>query len=171
MACNSISLTGITLDCGNVGGLEKLFIAPVESVSAVTVGTDGEISGITMVSGATFKTYSFRKGNANFAIAQTRDDKAGTVFSETTITFATNYMDKAKRTELNNLSKGNFHVIAKDNNGTYWFLAYNSYAAGSVAGQSGAERGEANSYTLTLVAQTNDLPNTVASSVMATIIS
>ena len=73
MACTSVTLNGIALDCGNVGGLKALYIVDVLDVSSVTV-TSGAISAITMVSSKKFKKFDFRKGNANFTSTSNRND-------------------------------------------------------------------------------------------------
>lgn len=170
MACTT-TLLGTALDCGNVGGLAAIYIAPVADVATVSVGADGEVTGITMVSTKTFKTFAFRKGNASFTVSGTRDDKAGTYFASTEVALQMNHMEKSKRTEIVNLATGNVYVIAKDNNGVYWFIGKDSYAAATAAGgQTGAEMGEGNFYNVTLTAQTSEVPNTVLSSIISAII-
>lgn len=171
MSC-SITLTGIALDCGNVGGLKKVWIAPIEDVTDVVAseGISGSISGITMASGKKFKEFSFRKGNANFVSTGSRDDKAGTSFVTTVVTMQFNKMELVKRTEVQALSKGNTYVIALDNNGNYHFIAYDSYATGSATGQSGATMAEANMYTVTLTAETAEHPMAVPELVVSTVI-
>lgn len=172
MAC-SITLTGVALDCGNVGGLKKVYIAPIEDVQAIglTGITGGTAIGtLTMVSGKKFKEFSFRKGNANFVSTGTRDDAAGTVFNSTVVTLQFNKMETVKRTEVDQLSKGNTYVIAQDQNGVNWFIGYGSYAAGSVNGQSGAQMGESNNYVVTLTSETADLPYEVSGALLTAVI-
>lgn len=170
MSCTT-TLLGTALDCGNVGGLSAIYIAPVSDVTAVAVGADGEVTGITMASGKTFKQFSFRKGNASFTVSGTRDDKNGTYFASTEVSMQFNYMEKTKRTEMVNLANGNVYVIAKDNNGIYWFIGKDSYAAANTAGgQSGAEMAEGNFYNVVLSAQTAEIPNTVLSTAITAII-
>lgn len=175
MACNLTALAGLALECDNVGGLSALYVAPVEDVTGVTLDTDYQVTGITMSSGKKFQTYSFRKGNASFTTAGTRDDKAGTSFQTTTIEAQFNRMQKTARKELQNLFQRNVYVIAKDNNGEYHLIGYdsviNGYAAATALNATtGKEMAEANSYALTLTAITRELPYSVASAVITSII-
>lgn len=157
MACNAITLSGVAIDCGNVGGLKKVYIAPIADVTGVTETSGGTLT-VTMASGKTFSEYSFRKGNANFVSEGSADDAAGTYFVTTTLTCQFNKMETAKRTEMLNLIKGQCYVIAQDNNGLYWFIGKDSYISSNVAAASGAQRADSNNYTLTAVAETNELP-------------
>jgi len=171
MACVS-TLLGINLDCdSNVGGLSALYIVPTSDVSVIALGVDGEISGVTMVSGKTFKTYSFKRGNAQFTSTGTHDEKAGTNFYTTELTVSFNKQEKLKRKEMLELSKGQTYMIAKDYNGIYHFIGYGSYVSGSVVGASGSEMGDANNYSLTMTSMSAELPNTVLSTIIAAIIS
>lgn len=171
MACTT-TLLGIALDCSaNVGGLNALYIVPVSDVSGISLASDGEVSGISMVSGKTFKTYSFKRGNAQFTTTGSHDDKADTSFYTTELTVSFNRQEKLKRKEMLELTKGQTYVIAKDYNGIYHFIGYGSYVSGNVVGNTGAEMGDANNYALTLTSMTPELPNTVLSTIIPAIIS
>lgn len=164
MSCTPMSLTGIALDCGNVGGLSVVYITDIANVASVAI-VDGEVTGITMVSGATFKTFNFRKGNANWVSTGARDDAAGTSSNSTVVELKFNKMETAKRKDLEALAKGNSYVIAKDNNGLYWLIGYsttNSYAAGSLTANTGANLADPNQYTLTLTAECPESPIQIA---------
>ena len=169
MACTSVTLNGIALDCGNVGGLKALYIVDVLDVSGVTV-TAGAITAITMVSTKKFKKFDFRKGNANFTSTSNRNDANGTVIVDTTITANFNFMETAKRTEMSALTKANTYVIAKDNNGKNWFIGFESYNGGAVNANSGSQLADANNYVLTLTSQTAELPMEVPDAVLTTIV-
>lgn len=169
MACVSQTLTGIALDCGNVGGLKALYIADILDITGVTVAS-GKVTAIEMVSTKKFKLFSFRKGNANFESTGNKNDQAGTNFVETVTTAQFNKMETAKRTEMEALTAGNTYVIAKDYNDIYWLIGYESYNSATVKGASGAALADANAYTITLTAQTAGLPFEVDSAVISTII-
>lgn len=169
MACTSATLTGIALDCGNVGGIKKLYVANVADVSTIAYGADGEVTAMTMASGKTFKSYSFRKGNASFTVNGVKDDKNGTYFATTEISAQFNKMEKSKRTEIVELVKANAYVIVKDNNDTYWFVGKDSYVSLTTgAGQSGATMAEGNFYNIVLMSETAEVPNTILSTVITT---
>lgn len=169
MACTPITLSGISIDCANVGGVKKLYLIPTNEVTEVALDAVGAVSGITVTSGSAFSEFSFRRGNANFTAEGNRDDAAGTYFATTTLTYQTNYMDKDKRAELQKLIKGNTYAIVIDNNDEAWFLGYDSYLSGSVSATTGAAMADSNNYTLTAIAETKELPNAVLATVIATL--
>ena len=158
MAC-SITLTGASLECGNVGGIKTLYIAPIEDVASIGIPVAGVISTLTMVSTKTFKKYSFRRGNANYVSNLSKDDKAGTVYVTTDTTVQLNKMTVALRNEMVQLTKGQFYVIVEDENSELWFIGYGSYnSATTGVGQTGAEMGEGNFYNLVLQSMTAEYP-------------
>jgi hypothetical protein len=165
MSCTPITLVGIGLDCGsNVGGLSALYIVDIQDVASVGIA-GSEVTGITMASGKTFKSFKFRKGNASLTSAGTRSDENGTLFYTTTIEAKFNKMETAKRTDLAAIAAGNTLVIAKDQNGLYWLVGYSAldtYVFGSASAASGAAMADANQYTLTLTSDTPELPMQVA---------
>ncbi len=169
MSCTSATLTGIALDCGNVGGIKKLYVANIADVSTITYGADGEVTAMTMASGKTFKSYSFRKGNASFTVNGVKDDKNGTYFATTEISAQFNKMEKPKRNEIVELVKANAYVIIQDNNNIYWFIGKDSYVTLTTgAGQSGAAMAEGNFYNIVLMSETNEVPNTILSTIVET---
>lgn len=166
MSCNAINLIGATLDCGkNVGGLAAIYVTDIQNV--LSVGElAGEITGLTMASGTTFKTYNFRKGNGTMTPAGTRTDAAGTIYYTTVVEVKFNKMTSALRTELTAIAEGNTLVIAKDNNGIYHLIGHSNldtYVYGVVSGASGAAYADPNQFTLTLTSETPDLPKIFAS--------
>lgn len=167
MGCSSATLSGIALDCGNVGGIKKVYIANVADVSSIAYDASGEVSALTMETGKTFKSYSFRKGNASFTVTGARDDKNGTYFAKTDINVQFNKMEKSKRTEMVQLVSASAYVIILDNNGIYWFVGKDSYVSVTTGnGQSGATMAEGNFYNVVLSSETAELPNTIASGVV-----
>lgn len=167
MSCPSVTLTGIALDCGNVGGIKKLYIANVADVSTIAYDSDGEVTAMTMAAGKTFKSFSFRKGNASYTLTGNRDEKNGTYFAMTEISAQFNRMDKVKRKEMIELVKANAYVIIKDNNDEYWFVGKDSYVYLTTGnGQTGAEKGDGNFYNIVLGCETAELPNTILSTVI-----
>lgn len=161
MSC-SITLTGASLECGNVGGIKELWIAPIEDVTAIGTPVAGEIPTITMDGVKRFKKYSFRRGNANYVSNLTKDEKAGTVYLTTDVTVQLNKMSVALRNEMVQLTKGQFYVIVVDENDEKWFIGYGSYnSATTGVGQTGAEMGEGNFYNLVLQSMTAEYPYTL----------
>lgn len=161
MSCTPVTLSGIALDCGQVGGLSVIYIVDIADVTGVTVAS-GEVTSIAMDSGKKFKSFKFRKNNASFKTESTRNDENGTVFYQTVTEAKFNKMETAKRTEMSALAKGNTLVIAKDNNGLYWLIGNDSYNYGSVNGDSGSAMSDGNQYIITLTTDTAELPYQIA---------
>lgn len=168
MAC-PITLTGVAIDCGQVGGLKEVYIAPVADVTGITVAS-GEVTAIAMATGKKFKLFAFRRGNANFVATGNVDDAAGTKYVETVLTAQFNKMETAKRTEMAAIMANQVYIIAKDYNGLYWFIGESGYGYGNVTGQSGAQMADSNNYTLTVTAQTPELPYQAQSAVVTAVI-
>lgn len=169
MSCTSITLTGIALDCGNVGGISEFYMVDILDVSGFTFSGE-TMQTISMVSGKKFKKYSINPGNANFQSAPTKNDQNDTLFYTTTTTAVFNKMDASKRAEMNALGKGKVYVIVKDNNDTYWFIGYGSYNSAAPTASTGANWGDANKYDLVLTAITKETPMVVASGAISSIV-
>jgi len=163
--CNSISFSGIPIDCGTQsGGLKSVFLIPTTDVTGTTVGagtgdlsgtTSNVISAIGLSAGKKFSQYSFRKGNADYSFKTTRDVKLGTVSVMTTINLQFNRMEASKRNELEAIVGANSYVMVLDNNGRYWLIGEGSYVdVVSLDGQSGAELKDGNFYKLVLNSET-----------------
>ena len=171
MACNSITLSGIALDCSNVGGLKKVYLAPLASVIGVTVGTGNTVTTISMADTAKFAQYAFKRGNANFVSTGNKDVKAGTYYVENVLTLQINKQETVKRNEIMNLIDSNPMVIVQDNNDIYWLLTGIDFGGDANAtAQSGAEMAEGNFYTVTVTSQQHQLPYEVESSAITAII-
>lgn len=163
--CSSL-LTGIAIDCENVGGISAVYLAPITDVSEVTE-VDGVITAITMVSTKKFAKYSFRRGTSQMTETGTIADAAGTAFINTEVSMKFAKRDVAKRKEMQQLLNSTTYAIVEDFNGIYWFLGYKSYCSPTaLGGTSGTSRGDANEYTVTLSAETNNLPQTVSKAIV-----
>ena len=163
MPCSSITLTGITLDCGNSGGVSAIYLAPTPDVSGITLNATGEVTAIGLTSANIFKRFSFRKGNADFSFNGSKDVKMGTTSVETTINMQFNKMENVKRNEIAQLLSGVVYGIVKDNNSTYWLIGYEAASSAyldltSVDGSTGAEIKDGNMYKLVLTASTSVQP-------------
>jgi hypothetical protein len=161
MACTPNTISGVTLDCGQTGGLAAIYIAHKEDVASVTI-TAGEVASITMESNKKFKKFDFRKKNAKYDVSGTTTDENGTVFYTTVTEAKFNKMETAKRTEMTAVAKGATYVIAVDTNGLEWLIGYDTqedtYNMSSVTGSTGSAFGDANQYILTLTAETREMP-------------
>lgn len=172
MSCTPVVLTGIGLDCGNTGGVSKVYLVDKAHVTGVTFNGSMEVTAFTMEGSNKFKGYSFRRGNASMNTESSRDDQAGTCPYSTTVEVHFNRMESGKRGEMEKLAKGNTYAIVKDMNGLHWLVGYSTldtYVAGSVQGTTGATMAEPNRYTLNLSTETPDLPYFVSGSIASVI--
>lgn len=157
MACLQ-TISGLSIGCeGSLGGLKRILIAQWED-GIFSVGEGGTVSGVS--SGSTWYEYGFRKGQASFAVEQTKDDANGVNYYTTTIDITFTRMDAAKRAEVQALTLGDFAVIAVDANGVAHCLGADQPVTsngGSVA-QSGAAQGDGNWYAVHMTDDAQALP-------------
>lgn len=156
--CNQ-TLAGITLDCSNnKGGIKTVYIANFGDVKAVEKEGD-VISGLTMESGATFKTYQFRKNTGSMTSTLTADETNGLNYVTTELSLVFTKMETAKRVEMSALSLAQLAVIVEDSNGIYWYITPDDYASASAGGaETGTAKGDRNAYTLTLSVENDSYP-------------
>lgn len=157
MSCTQI-LNGISVDCEpSMGGLKVVYIANHADVEDFTV-TDGQITSITMASGKTFQTYSFRRNTANMTSTLSVDAANGTSVS-TDVVLSFLKQDTQKRIEISALSIGELTLIVEDGNGRYWFLGKDMPVMASAGGaESGTAYTDGNKYTITLQDNSMDYP-------------
>lgn len=157
MSCTQI-LNGIQVDCEpSMGGLKVVYIANSSDVNDFTV-TDGQITDITMASGKTFKTYSFRRNTASMTSTLSVDPANGTsVATDVSLSFLK--QDTQKRIEISALSIGELVLMVQDANGRYWFLGKDMPVMASAGGaESGTTYTDGNRYTITLQDNSKDYP-------------
>ena len=166
MACIQ-TLSGLAKDCAaNMGGIVEVYIANFDDVASKTL-TTSQISAITMVSGATFKKYSFSKNTGSLTSTYTIDPASGVRFVTSDLVLQFNRMETAKRIEVVALSLGDLAVIVKDANGKYWYLGYeNPVNASASDGQTGTARADANRYAVTLQDESSEMPYEALASVI-----
>lgn len=157
MACTQI-LSGIQVDCEpSMGGLKVVYIANSSDVSKFSI-TDGQITDIEMITGKTFKTYSFRRNTASMTSTLSVDPANGTsVATDVSLSFLK--QDTQKRIEISALSIGELVMIVQDANGRYWFLGKDMPVMASAGGaESGTTYTDGNRYTITLQDNSKDYP-------------
>jgi hypothetical protein len=140
-----------------MGGLRVVYIANHSDVTDFEV-TDGQITAITMASGKTFKTYSFRRNTASMTSTLSVDPANGTsVATDVALSFLK--QDTQKRLEISALSIGELVMLVTDANGRTWFLGKDMPVMASAGGaESGTAYTDGNKYTLTLQDNSKDYP-------------
>lgn len=178
MSCSTIKGVNFSLCDPSMGGITKLYLANIDDVSAVTVGTastlsDEGITGITMKSGKTFQEFTVKKNTSNFTATLTTSDN-GASYVSTVISYIMPRMDASKRAAMQALIMAEAVAIVKDANGKYWFIgdveneAPLTNTAGT--GETGTAKGDANQYSIELTAETNEWPNEVDPSIISSVL-
>lgn len=152
------TLNGIQVDCEpSMGGLRVVYIANSADIEDYVI-TDGQITAINMVSGKTFKTYSFRRNTASMTSTLNVDPANGTsVATDVVLSFLK--QDTQKRIEISALSIGELVLMVQDANERYWFLGKDMPVMASAGGaESGTTYTDGNRYTITLQDNSKDYP-------------
>lgn len=151
MACLQ-TLNGLGRTCEySLGGINEVYIANYEDITSIEYSTDGgEITGITMNTGAKFKKYWFRKGTGSLTKTLNVSEN-GSTFVQSDLVLQFDRMETKKRIEMAALSVGDLAVLVKDANGVVWFLGEVSPVRASAGdGQTGTARSDGNRYSITL---------------------
>lgn len=167
MACTLIGISTTSCESGRAG-ISKAWIVPAEDVSALTFGSDGEVTAITMVATKVFVPFVFEKDTAFFNQVVSRNKSNVNVAQTLSMIFPV--MNKTSRKALRGLFECACGVIAivKDNLGTYHVAGINTYPTatpawetaqmrtGESSGNTGADpNADTNEYVITLAANTN----------------
>lgn len=153
--CISASLKGIPTDCqSNMGGIAKVYITNYQDDIFTINEESGDTQGVVTAikSGVTFYEYNFRAESSNFTSTLNKTADGGNyVSTEIVLNFAR--METSKRLEMNALALNDMAVIVKDNNGKLWAFGINRQVTSSAgSGESGTAFGDANRYSITLLA-------------------
>ena len=119
MAC--LINSGIVRDCGfSFGGLQNIYLANKTDIDEITHDTlTGEITGITLLTGATFFQYEFEPETAQ-ALQELQVGKVSRFINQTlNMSLAT--MTQEKKDALEELANADVVAIYQDQAGNYWF--------------------------------------------------
>ena len=144
--------------CGySLPQIVNLYVANFADVKNVAVTEkEDEISGITMVSGATFHVIEPAKNSASFTDELVTNDN-GARYRTQNITFSvTGQYDKDKHSALDALSLGKYFVVAKTAEGSYIAFGRRTGLEASAASNSGGSADANNGMTITLTADVTE---------------
>ena len=144
--------------CGySLPQIVTLYVANFADVKATALSTQGdEISGITMVTGATFHVIEPAKNSASFTDELVTNDN-GARYRTQNITFSvTGQYDKDKHSALDALSLGKYFVVAKTAEGSYIAFGRRTGLEASAASNSGGSADANNGMTITLTADVTE---------------
>ena len=161
-----------TTSCGySLPQIVNLYVANFADVKNVAVTEkEDEISGITMVSGATFHVIEPAKNSASFTDEYVTNDN-GARYRTQTITFSvTGTYDKDKHNALDALSLGKYFVVAKTAEGSYISFGRLTGLEASAASNAGGSADNTNGMTITLSADVTESALPLAEGAISTVI-
>ena len=157
--------------CGySLPQIVTLYVANFADVKTTVPEEGDEISGITMVSGATFHVIEPAKNSASFTDELVTNDN-GARYRTQTITFSvTGAYDKDKHNALDALSLGKYFVVAKTAEGSYIAFGRLTGLEASAASNSGGSADANNGMTITLSADVTESALPLAEGAISTVI-
>ena len=143
--------------CGySLPQIVTLYVANFADVKTTVPEEGDEISGITMVSGATFHVVEPAKNSASFTDEYVTNDN-GAQYRTQTITFSViGKYDKEKHRALDALSLGKYFVVAKTAEGNYIAFGRRTGLEASAASNAGGSADSTNGMTITLTADVTE---------------
>ena len=143
--------------CGySLPQIVTLYVANFADVKTTVPEEGDEISGITMVSGATFHVIEPAKNSASFTDELVTNDN-GARYRTQNITFSvTGQYDKDKHSALDALSLGKYFVVAKTAEGSYIAFGRRTGLEDSAASNSGGSAAANNGMTITMTADVTE---------------
>ena len=116
----------VTVGCGeySMAGLSNIYLANFSDVESLSKSTGGTITGITMVSGATFYSYEFGEDTAFFT--QPFSNQNGNIAYTANIEFRIPNQNQEIINALSKLDFAKLAVVCRTRNGEfYYFGEYN----------------------------------------------
>lgn len=153
-------LKGINSSCaGNIGGIQKLYIADFDDIIVTPDYTGATISAITgTTSAATFYTYVL-ENEVGSATSTLTKGSGGVHYYTHELSVQFSKMDPDKSLELQAISKGQVAAVTLDNNGKYWYYGADRYLSGEdTVAQSGQGFDDLNGYTSVLRGRSGYMP-------------
>lgn len=164
-------LTSITKGCdNNIGGITAIYINDMENVSIPTVDlTNWMIDAQTAT--PSYETFEFRRNTGNFTEETSVDFANGSTFVTATITLMFHRREASKSKAIKILSEGqrDLAIIVKDANGKYWYFPYAQLSA--TAEGSGTAKADGSKYSVTFIAENENLAYEVDPAIIGGLIS
>lgn len=168
MACNTVTLSGISAKCDtSAGGIKRVLIIQKDDVDSITVDWDEKtqtgtdlITNITLKQDKQFVQWLFRKNTGNYTTTLTSDPAIGTQAVTTDLNLQFSHAEAIKRLEIQSAINAAAVVIIEDMYGQYILLGEDTeVSVTSVNMQSGTSATDLNGFTLTLQDVSKKLPH------------
>jgi hypothetical protein len=168
MACNTI--TSILKGCdNNIGGITSIYINDQDAVTGPIVTTDWVITDFgTLVD--PFIPFEFRRNTGMFTEEAAIDLVNGSSFVTQTVTLIFHRREAAKSKSIKILGEGqrDLALVVGDANGKYWYFPKAQLTA--VAEGSGTAKADGSKYSITFVAENENLAFEVDADIIPDII-
>lgn len=163
---------GVTKDCAHAfGGLKEVYIGNFTELSGVTYSAEGQITGLTMTTGATAFEFEFVKDTAQ-ALEELVENGASSFINQT-INLQLNGLTQAKKEVLDTLSLATVFVIVKKTDDVYWIYGEPTQSAGLEATaltiDTGTAQGDTQAASVTLVGASLRYASTVTADAVTSI--
>ena len=148
MAC--ALTTGRSLPCKSAfGGIKKVYFGDFGSITAVSLGADGEVATIT---GTQPDWYEYDvKGNSSLETTVTSSRENGTTFYTQTLNLTLTYLDAKTQNELQIIAVGRPYVVVEDYYGNQFLCGFeNGMECTGGTTVTGAAAGDLSGFTLTM---------------------
>lgn len=167
--CSSATLASLDARCETaIGGIKSIMLANYDDISKITVGDDGVISAITMVTDKKFAKWQFRKNTGSYTSTFAVDDAAGTSSFTTEVALQFTKAEAEKRMTIQTALNAAAVCIVEDWNGNYIYLGYDNYVSVTAATMvSGTANTDLNGFTLTFSDLSKELPHFVDSAIIS----
>lgn len=170
MACNT--LTSILKSCdSNIGGITSIYINDQDSVDATEIIVDSQWTITDFGTLATqFVPFEFRRNTGMYTEEAAIDLVNGSSFITQTITLIFHRREASKSKAIKILGEGqrDLALVVGDANGKFWYFANAQLTA--VAEGSGTSKADGSKYSITFVAEAENLAYEVVPSLIPDII-
>lgn len=158
------NITAVQRECGNdlVSGVRKLWVIQDCDVSAVAENANGEVTGLTTVSGATMTSIQVKKATASYTSTHSKGDNGVPLYT-TEINFQMPKFSSANRLTYMSLTQADFLVMIELLNGVKLLVGDMKYKCTSNAGTStsGVALGDKSGYDITISCESTVEPRIV----------
>jgi hypothetical protein len=165
MACTT--LTAITKGCdNNIGGITAIYINDMDNVGIPTIDQTAYMVDAQTVT-EPYEVFEFRRNTGNFTEESAVDFANGSSFVTATITLMFHRREASKSKAIKILSEGqrDLAIIVKDANGKFWYFPYAQLSA--TAEGSGTAKADGSKYSVTFIAENENLAYEVDPTIIA----
>ena len=165
MSCTT--LTAITKGCdNNIGGITAIYINDMDNITSTTIDSASYMVDAQVVS-SNYEAFEFRRNTGNFTEETAVDFANGSSFVTATVTLMFHRREASKSKAIKILSEGqrDLALIVKDANGKYWYFPFAQLSA--TAEGSGTAKADGSKYSVTFIAENENLAYEVDPTIIA----